>query len=153
MNRHKFFSLGTLILLCAFTAHAESSSTKEIVRAMGVKGGLVVHVGCGDGKLTAELRVNDRYVVQGLDTDTTNVKKARQHIKSLGVYGKVTADTFDGEHLPYADNLINLLIVEDSVDLATDEIMRVLAPRGVVHIKKDGTWQKRVKAWPDDIDE
>jgi len=153
MNRHKFFSLAVLILLCAFATHAESSSTREMVRATGVKGGLVVHVGCGDGKLTAELRVNDRYVVQGLDTDTANVKKARQHIKSLGVYGKVTADTFDGEHLPYADNLINLLIVEDPADCAIDEMMRVLAPRGVARIKKDGAWQKRVKAWPDDIDE
>ena len=153
MNGHKFFSLGTLIFLCAFTSHAKTSSTIKIVQSTPVKGGLIVHVGCGDGKLTAELRINDRYIVQGLDTDTTHVKEARQHIKPLGIYGEVTAETFDGKHLPYADNLINLMIVEESMDLATDEIMRVLAPRGVACIKTDGIWQKRVKPWPDDIDE
>ena len=153
MNLYKFFSAGIVIFLCAFTAHAESRSSTEIIQSTDVKGGIIVHVGCGDGEFTAGLRINDRYIVQGLDTDTANVEKTRQHIKSLGIYGEVTAETFDGKHLPYADNLINLLIVEDSVDLTTDEIMRVLTPLGVVCFRKDGEWQKQMKAWPDDIDE
>ena len=40
-----------------------------ILEASGVKGGLVVHLSCGDGRLTAELRPNDRYQVHGLDRD------------------------------------------------------------------------------------
>ncbi|MHC4147248.1 MAG: methyltransferase domain-containing protein [Planctomycetota bacterium] len=153
MNRQKCFYLGIFILLCASAAQSQSSSGKEIVLSAQVKGGLVVHVGCGDGKFTAELRINDRYVVQGLDTDPANVKKARQHFKSLGIYGEVTAAAFDAKRLPYAENLVNLLVIEDSVDVAADEIMRVLAPRGVVLIKKDGRWRKQVKPWPGDIDE
>lgn len=35
---------------------SEKSSAREILDATGVKGGLIVHVGCGDGKLTAALR-------------------------------------------------------------------------------------------------
>lgn len=132
MNRYRFFSVCTLIFLCAFTALAEKRSTTEIIQSVGIKGGIVVDVGCGDGEFTAGLRINDRYIVQGLDTDAKNVEKARQHIKSLGIYGKVTAETFDGKHLPYADNLINLMIVEDSTNLTTDEIMRVLTPRVLV---------------------
>jgi len=156
MNRHKCFYLGVLILLGASTAHSQSRPAKEIVRSAGVKGGLVVHVGCGDGKLTAQLRINDRYVVQGLDTDTANVKKARQHFRSLGIYGEVTAVAFDAKRLPYAENLVNLLVIEDSVPvagIAADEIMRVLAPRGVVLIRKNGRWRKQMKPWPGDIDE
>ncbi|MHC4227722.1 MAG: outer membrane protein assembly factor BamB family protein [Planctomycetota bacterium] len=153
MNRQKCFYLGIFILLCASAAQSQSSSGKEIVLSAQVKGGLVVHVGCGDGKFTAELRINDRYVVQGLDTDPANVKKARQHFRSLGIYGEVTAAAFDAKRLPYAENLVNLLVIEDSVDVAADEIMRVLAPRGVVLIKKDGRWRKQVKPWPGDIDE
>ncbi|MHC4580504.1 MAG: outer membrane protein assembly factor BamB family protein, partial [Planctomycetota bacterium] len=112
-----------------------------------------VHVGCGDGKLTAGLKVNERYVVQGLDTDPANVRKAREHIRSLSIYGPVTAEVFDGKHLPYAENLINLLIVEDSADLTADEMRRVVAPRGVVVIRRDGRWRRRTKPWPDEIDE
>ncbi len=148
MNWHKYSILSILILLCTSTAHSQSRSTADILRKAGVKGGLVVHVGCGDGKLTANLRVNDRYIVQGLDTDAANVRKARQHIRSLGIYGAVTADTFDGKRLPYAENLINLLIVEDSAELAADEMRRVVAPLGVVVIKRDGRWRKRTKPWP-----
>ena len=140
MNRQKYVILGTLILLCTSTAHSQSRSPAEILKKTETQGGLIVHVGCGDGRLTAGLRVNDRYVVQGLDTDPANVRKAREHIRSLGIYGQVTVEAFDGKHLPYAENLINLLIVEDSADLTADEIRRVVAPRGVVVIKKNGRW-------------
>ena len=153
MNRHRYFILGALILLCTSTVYSQSRSGEAVLRKAGIKGGLIVHVGCGDGRLTAGLRVNERYIVQGLDTDAANVKEARQHIRSLGIYGAVTADTFDGKHLPYAENLINLLIVEDSAGIAAGEIMRVMAPRGVVLMKKDGKWRTLRKPWPDEIDE
>ncbi|MHC4351663.1 MAG: outer membrane protein assembly factor BamB family protein [Planctomycetota bacterium] len=153
MNHRRSLLLATVLFFCASTALSQSHSPETIIRDAGTRGGLVVHVGCGDGKFTAGLRLNDRYVVQGLDTDAANVRKARQHIRSLGIYGPVTADTFDGKHLPYAENLINLLIVEDSVDIPGSEISRVMAPRGVVLMNKGARWRKRTKPWPDDIDE
>jgi len=83
MNRRKYFTLSTLILLCTSTAQSQSRSPAEVLQKTGIQGGLIVHVGCGDGKLTAGLRINDRYVVQGLDTDAANVRKARERIRSL----------------------------------------------------------------------
>jgi hypothetical protein len=88
----------------------------------GVKGGLVVHVGCGDGKLTAALRANDGFIVQGLDAGVT---AARQHIQSLGLYGPVSAVPWSGDRLPYADNL---------GQLPMSEVMRVLVPNGIALI-------------------
>ena len=71
-------------VLCLFlTASAGADSAQEILDATGVKGGLVVHIGCGDGKVTADLHASDSYLVHGLDGDVTNVAKARAHIKSL----------------------------------------------------------------------
>jgi hypothetical protein len=111
-------NLVLLVLILSFPAQGieqkpQGQKAKEIVNAAAVRGGLIVHPGCGDGRFTAELRLNDCYIVQGLDTDATNVKKTREHIKSLGIYGKVTADTFDGKHLPYTDNLVNLLVASN----------------------------------------
>jgi len=141
-----FFSLG--ILLLASVANARSAA--EIVKATGVKGGLIVQVGCGAGTLTAELRVNQRYVVQGLDTDARNVQRARQHILALGQYGPITVERFDGKRLPYMDNLVNLLVVSSDDDqISRAEIMRVLAPQGVALINGKQTR----KPWPSDIDE
>lgn len=153
MNHCRCSLIAALVLCCASAVCSQARSPEEIIRDSGIKGGLVVHVGCGDGKFTAALRLNDRYVVQGLDTSHKNIKQARQHIRSLGVYGPVTAATFDGKNLPYAENLVNLLIVEDSVDVAAGEMMRVLASRGVALIEKNGQWAKQTKPWPDEIDE
>ena len=149
-----------VLLLGCFGAGAravdpgEAAATAEkILKAAGVKGGLVVHVGCGDGKLTAALRANDSYLVHGLDADAGNVAKAREHIRKLGVYGKVSVDRFDGERLPYIDNLVNLLVTEDLGKVSMDEVLRVLCPDGVAYIKTGGAWKKSVKPRPKDIDE
>ena len=64
---------------------AAGEDAQAILEATGVKGGLIVHVGCGDGRLTAALHANDRYVVHGLDRDAANVAKARAHFRSLGL--------------------------------------------------------------------
>jgi len=132
---------------------AEKALARQILEATGVKGGLVVHVGCGDGKLTAALRANDSYLVHGLDADAKNVEKARAHIRSLGLYGKVSVERWAGGRLPYTDNLVNLLVAEGPVKVAKDEVLRVLCPKGVAYVQRDGKWTKTVKPRPDNIDE
>ena len=115
--------------------------------------GLIVHVGCGDGKLTAALGTAGSYLVHALDADAEDVKTARRHIRSLGLYGRVSVDRFDGKRLPYVDNLVNLIVAEDPDAIASGEVMRVLCPRGVAYIKRDGRWTKTVKPRPEEIDE
>ncbi len=136
-----------LCLSCAGITKAQSMD--DILGSSGVSGGLVMHLGCGDGRLTAALRKNDRYLVHGLDTDVEKIADAREYIQSLGIYGKVSVDVFDGVHLPYADNLVNLIVADDPRRVSTDEMMRVLVPLGVAYIGG----KKTVKPWPADIDE
>ena len=50
---------------------AAEGEAARIIEVTGVKGGFVVHLGAGDGQLTAALRRNSRYQVQGLDRDAT----------------------------------------------------------------------------------
>jgi len=113
---------------------AQERKAGRILEAAGIKGGLIVHIGCGDGELTAGLRANDSYVVQGLDTDAGRVEKARETIASEGLYGKVTVREFDGRNLPYIDNLVNLVVATGKCNVSEDEMLRVLAPRGVAYI-------------------
>jgi len=119
------------IVTTVAVAHAESGL--DIFRRTETAGGLIVHVGCGDGKLTAELCPDDRYLVHGLDADAANVEQARRHVQSLGLYGKVSIEQFSGPRLPYADNLVNLIVIRDTGhEIRDDELKRVLAPRGVI---------------------
>ncbi|MHC4178989.1 MAG: methyltransferase domain-containing protein, partial [Planctomycetota bacterium] len=107
---------------------AQPKQAKEILADTGVQGGLVVHLGCGEGKLTAALRAGDGYLVQGLDAEAANVEKARRHIRSLGLCGKVSIDRWDGRRLPYVDNVVNLIVAERPMRVSSREILRVLAP-------------------------
>jgi outer membrane protein assembly factor BamB len=115
----------------------------------GGKAGLAVQLGCGDGKLTAMLHADGRYLVHGLDSDPENVAKVREYIRAKGLYGKVSIDTFDGKHLPYADNLVNLLVTDELGGVTMKEVMRVLTPLGVARIGG----KKSVKPRPKDIDD
>jgi outer membrane protein assembly factor BamB len=133
---------------------AEAASVEQILDETGIQGGLVVHVGCGTGKLTAALGAGEAFLVHGLDTDGELVAQARSHVQSLDLYGKVTVDSYDGTHLPYIDNLVNVVIVERLGDVSMDEVLRVLAPKGVAYIRQaGGEWTVTVKPRPDAIDE
>ena len=150
----------SLFTTCLSTAPAEGSApdtpaavASKVLTESGVKGGLIVHLGCGDGKLTGALRVNDRYRVHGLDRDPQNVAVARRHIQSLGFYGPVSARAWEGTSLPYADNLVNVVVAEDLGSVGMEEVLRVLAPRGVACVKTAGGWTKTVKPWPREMGE
>ena len=131
----------------------EKALAAEILEDAGVAGGLIVHVGCGDGKLTAALAAGDGYLVHGLDADQANVDKARASLLSLGVYGKVSVDRCDASRLPYADNMVNLVVSEDLGRIEMDEVVRVLAPGSVAYVKQGKKWNRTVKPRPGNIDE
>lgn len=153
MNNMNFvLSLAVTAIACfprPSAASPENDQAQQILKATGVQGGLVVHLGCGDGKLTAALRASESFLVHGIDTDARNIEAARQHIQSLGLYGKASVDRWDGKRLPYADNLVNLLVAENAGNVSMDEVLRVLAPNGVALIGG----KKTVKPWPKEIDE
>ena len=142
-----------LFALLACSPAWAGQSVEDVLKASGIKGGLVVQLGCGDGKLTTTLQAGDCFVVQGLDTDPADVAKARAYIRSLGLGGKVSAEVFDGQHLPYVDNLVNMVLAEDLGRVAMAEVMRVLCPGGAAYVKQNGTWGRTLKPWPEEIDQ
>jgi 2-polyprenyl-3-methyl-5-hydroxy-6-metoxy-1,4-benzoquinol methylase len=104
VNRSRFASLLVVAIVVPLVTSADltiaaTDSAQELLEASGVRGGLVVHLGCGDGQLTAALHASDSYLVQGLDTDPAQVAKAREHLLSSGLYGQVSVRTFDGNRL------------------------------------------------------
>ncbi|UCG58736.1 MAG: class I SAM-dependent methyltransferase, partial [Phycisphaerales bacterium] len=109
-----------------------AKSAEEILDTTGVQGGIVVHLGCGDGRLTAALRASDSYTVHGLERDPAKVAKARSYIHAQGIYGPVSVAQYSGSVLPYTDNLVNLIVAEDAGDVNAEEMMRVLTPGGAV---------------------
>lgn len=157
------FASQMIAVLFAGSLLAAEPQAVDVIKQAGVTGGVVVHVGCADGELTASLRANDACLVQGLDTDPVNVARARQRFQSLGLAGRVTAALFDGHHLPYADNLVNLLVMTgDQASLPVAEVQRVLCPGGTfVQLQGSAADENKtevklvteVKPWPQKMDQ
>ena len=124
------------------SAQTPAKTTAEWLRSSaGVDRGLCVHVGCGDGSLTAELSHGGNFLVHGLSADAAEVAAARRHIRSLDRYGRVSVSLFSPDRLPYADCQVNVLIVSDlpsasAAGLTPEEMYRVLRPGGVAFLGK-----------------
>ncbi len=151
INRLSFAFLLTLTVWSPAATPEESAA--RVLAEAGTKGGFVVHLGCGDGTMTAALRKNDSFQVQGLDRDEAKVMAGRARLLSEKKYGEVMLETLTGKLLPYIDNLVNLLVVEDLDGVSMDEVKRVLAPNGVALLKQGDGWEKIVKPRPTGMDE
>jgi len=132
-----------------------SGLARKILKETGIKGGLIVHLGCGDGKLTAAFGAGHSYLVQGLDAGPENVAKAREYIRQRGIYGKVSVRDWSGDRLPHGDNVVNLVVASGEWQVAKEEIRRVLTPGGVAISLKPTAFglQPFRKPWPEETDE
>lgn len=129
------------------------SEAKAIIKQSGVPAGFFVHLGAGDGRVTAALRVNDATQVHGLLTSDADLSDVRQRVLTTGRYGSISFDRLEGIELPYVDNLVNLLVADDLGDVSLSEVLRVLVPNGVAMIRTEEGWDRVVKPRPEEIDE
>ncbi len=159
MHRAITFSIALLLLLpCIARSEPAEGLAKQILKHSGVQGGLIVHLNGAEGQLTAALGADTRFTVQSLEADPQRVEQARQLIRQFGRYGRVSVSQWEpGERLPYADNLVNLLVVGGRSPVDRDELQRVLCPGGVaVFLETDQgpmADDKLVKPWPEAIDQ
>jgi len=141
-----FLVLGIVLATTARAVLAgPADEAKQIASLANFHGGLVIHVDCGDGSLTAALHLADNCVVQGLQTDAKRVESARASIRAMGKYGPVSVIHWSGAKLPYVDNLAALVVCEDPGPFRESELMRVVRPHGAVAVKRDGKWSVNVK--------
>ncbi len=155
MNRttHKLTSVCTslvMILVCAQTSRVPAESpdvpnsqalktASQLVSSSGSPGGICAVVGATDADLALAVAKQGGFVVHGLYADRKLCDRARKVIRSRGMYGTVSADTFQHGRLPYAENLINIVVVDSYPALlengfSPDEVVRVLVPLGTAYI-------------------
>lgn len=137
--------LGVLIAVGPNASADPADEAEQITSLAGFHGGLVIHVGCGEGQLTSALRQSGNCVVQGLETDAERVTAARAAIRAQGLYGPVSVMLWSGNSLPYVDNLATLVVCENADAVPAAELNRVLRPHGALAVKRAGKWEVSVK--------
>lgn len=140
-------------LLCLFTLTGNLLHAAPKPSELGVAGGFVVHVGGGTAEESAALREHDGFLVQRLVRDASKVAGERDRLRAAGQYGQVLVDHWEGGGLPYIDNLVNLLILEEGAGVSREEALRVLTPNGRVATKKGGSWTTETKPRSSKLDE
>lgn len=138
---------------------ATAAGTADVVlRLSDLPGGVCVILGDRDGELALSISRHNRFTVHSLYNDRASLDKARERIDRHGVYGRASADLAQYSPLPYAENLVNVIVADNyqmlkSKGLSVDELFRVLTPRGVVFLNYSSassglkpTWVARLKS-------
>lgn len=154
---------GCLVLCPAWAQTGDPSnvatevSGERILADNGIHGGLIVDLGCGDADLAISIAEVPNVLVHGLVEDRDRLDEVRDLIREAGVYGRVSAMAWKSPILPYADGMVNLVVVtSDEGQVASEEITRVLAPGGValfLNRKSEIGNRNLTKPWPDDVDQ
>ena len=77
-----------LVLTVGLLPAGFAQEAKTILDRSGIRGGLVVHLGCGDGELTGALGASERYQVHGLASSAADVAARIRWIDEALVRGR-----------------------------------------------------------------
>jgi len=130
-----------------------AASTDAIIKASGVKGGLVVVIGCDDPALMANLHKAGPYLVRGLDADAKKVAAGRKVLLQHNLYGPIALSQLRDRQLPYSSGLVNMIVVTTDAGVEADEMTRVLCPGGVIADIRKSEIRITRKARPRKLDE
>jgi outer membrane protein assembly factor BamB len=144
MKPHRNVAL--IVLLVAISAWAGPPIALHEER-----GGLAVYVG-ENAEVVSTLRKHDNYSLHVLSPDKAFVANLRTRWKSEGSHGRCTTEYWTGGELPYVENLVNLLILDDPKAVVKAEALRCLSPGGMAVIRKKQTWERLRKPTPLDTD-
>ncbi len=119
------------------------------------RGGLCVLIGeAGDIAPAVRLLEAGPWVIHWLDAGKEDVENARRMLRARDLYGRATVEHWDGDSLPYSDNLVNLLIVRDGGQtVRRREFERVLAPGGSAFFSAEGLAVRFDKPTPPEMGE
>lgn len=153
------FVIAVTACLSAYSVAAQTGEVlaRQVVAEGGFQGGLIVLVGGHDVELAVSLGKAPNVLIHWLVRESAGLEDVRREIREAGVYGRVSAMAWEGSALPYADGMVNLLLLEEDgrLEVGQPEAARVVAPMGATMQLRNGA---RIgscdrKPWPQDVDE
>lgn len=98
--------------------------------------GFCVVIGNAEVDLSLALAQDERRLVQELANTPDRVEPLRKAMRDAGLAPRAMAMASDWKSLPYADSIVNAIVVPDyaaarAAGLGPEEVLRVLAPGGV----------------------
>lgn len=127
---------------------------RQILADSDFQGGLIALVGLEEAADALFWGGVPRALVHGLVQDRDVLPVVRRSVREAGMYGRVSAILWPGPQLPYAEDMVNVLVVlDEAVALKRDEVDRVLAPGGIAWFPDEDSFTSYRKPWPQEIDQ
>ncbi len=145
---NRILPLAWLLAVGAFAATPPDKADDFRARS-GFAGDIIVHLDSNASRLSIDLAKGDNVLFHALESDAAALAATRELLFTELSYGQKSAIPYDGKALPYADNLVNMIVCETETTVPEEELLRALRPLGTAFI--DG--KTIVKPWPKDIDE
>jgi len=148
-----------LLVLCAAVvivgshALAGEAGIEQALQDSRIRSGLCVIVRSADAEFAASLSKYGSFLVNGLSANSTGVAEARRRLLDQRLYGEVSVEEWRGPALPYADNLVSLLLVLEPATIGDAELLRVLNPGGEMIVKSGNEFRRTTKPRPAGVDE
>ncbi|MCW8132853.1 MAG: PQQ-binding-like beta-propeller repeat protein [Planctomycetota bacterium] len=139
-NTRTMLVLLAFLLACSAQALRPASAAENdadlaafAVKASGADKGLCLVIDPDGAGPVAALAKASRLYVQGIVWDAKRVDPARKDLAAAGLAARGSVAFSEANHLPYADNLINLVVCANwgRTPVPLDEVVRVLAPGGM----------------------
>ncbi|MCK5528885.1 MAG: hypothetical protein KAI74_04320, partial [Kiritimatiellae bacterium] len=163
--RNKVIGRIIVFLWCCIglVAMADDASidVDNLLKVMGEKQGLILHLGAGQKKsagMTALLAQKSGLPVHGLALDDDALARTQKAILAMNMSGYAMVEKLQEKSLPYNADLATVVVVEDmamltSRGISNDEIMRVVAPYGRLCVKDNNKWTVVIKPRSKKMDE
>tara|TARA_B110000483_G_C18173828_1_gene534289 strand:+ start:1398 stop:2090 length:693 start_codon:yes stop_codon:yes gene_type:complete len=143
----------SLFVAFAFSFSLFGEELNPVKDAALLNGGIIVTLDLTDATQLEELASNPSLRIQALLEENEAIEPLRKSIHQAGKYGQISVNPHNGSELPYIDNLVNLVICDQSTNIPRDELLRVLTPHGILYLKTDNGYERIVKPVPKGMDE
>ncbi|MBD3242530.1 MAG: PQQ-binding-like beta-propeller repeat protein, partial [Chitinivibrionales bacterium] len=166
MNRNPRMSSRITIIMLAFilallvgAGLGKSNDAAELLEAYGRSAGLAALLSTAE-QPPAELALALANAGFGVHAIVATESARAKLLESVGAQpgsDLVSAECLSLSSLPYLDNFVNLLIIDDpklsrAHGLAKGEMERVVTPGGIIAVRTRGGWDISRKAWPQGMD-
>ncbi|MHC4675941.1 MAG: outer membrane protein assembly factor BamB family protein, partial [Planctomycetota bacterium] len=146
--------LGVLVICAPLLAADEAALVDRVIES-GITRGLCCVLGDRNGNLTLELAGKTDLLIHVWEPDASAVETVRASLDARGLIGKrVIIEKGSLAELPYADNLVDLILAAELTDetlnqLAPTEVLRDLCPNGqaILGGHKDKLSKNSLKKW------
>ena len=129
-----------------------AAAAEDIIEQSGITAGYCLDIGCGDGRLSYELAKRTNLHIIAIDSDPSNVARAREKLDAAGLYGvRVTVIQGDIGQTGLPDYFANLVVSCNSVAegeraVPMKEAVRLQRPNGgVLCVGRQGSMKKTVR--------